>query len=85
MVREYVLQDFVSGTANVTKNWTVSMDHITIYNDDATADVSVAVNGMTIVVKPYTTVQEVMEPFRTMVVTATAAFRIAVRDMREYN
>jgi len=85
MPREYVLKDFVSGTADVTKSWNVSMDHITIHNDDAVADVSVEVNGMTIIVKPYTSINEVMTPFRSIAVTATAAFRIAVRDMREYS
>jgi hypothetical protein len=82
MIREYVLKDVVNGSTSTTKSWGISMDHITVCNDDQSYDLSVEVGDMTIIAKPLETIEAMTEPFSSINIVASAPFRIFVRDLR---
>lgn len=71
----------ISGNANQTINVIGSSAYansIVCYNDGA-SDLTLTVNGLVITVKTLEMFDEAFEPFKTVTVTATTAYRILLR------
>lgn len=77
----YAVTDFITGSTGFEKSYETPKNCIVIAND-GTDDVSVTINGFTIVVKAGEIFDEYLDTWDKMTVTATTPYRIYVRDMR---
>lgn len=74
-----VVKDAFSGSVSVSKTYPIDMFGFGIVNDGV-ADLTFSIGTFTITVKPGETFDDLFEPFTTVVVTATDAFRAVVRE-----
>jgi hypothetical protein len=72
------VKDVFSGSANVTKTYPTSMRGFSLVNDGA-PDVTFTIGGKTITVKQNETFDASFDPFTSVTVTATGAFRAIVK------
>lgn len=76
------VKDFISSNTNMTKNYTTGMTSLVIVVDED-GSIEVDVNGMTLVVKSTDRVfDEVFEPFTTITIRASVAYRIYARTRK---
>lgn len=74
-----VVKDAFNGTESVTKTYSTFMFGFGIVND-GNADLTVSINNFNILVKPYESFDDLFEPFTSVTITATDAFRAVVRE-----
>lgn len=74
-----VVKDAFNSTESVTKSYSTPMFGFGIVNDGET-DLTFSINSFTIVVKPYEAFDDLFEPFTSVTITATDAFRAVVRE-----
>lgn len=74
-----IVKDAFNSSAPVTKSYNSQMSGFGIVNDGE-ADLSFTINEFTIIVKPHETFDDLFEPFYSVTVTATDAFRAVVRE-----
>jgi hypothetical protein len=72
------VQDAFADTANVTKTYSSSMSGFAVQND-GTTNLTFTINGLTITVKPTEGFEDIFEPFTSVQVNATGAFRAVVK------
>jgi hypothetical protein len=72
------VKDSFSGSANVTKPYATQMRGFSLVNDGA-PDVTFTIGGKTITVKQNETFDALFDPFTSVTVTATGAFRAIVK------
>lgn len=72
------VKDYWTGTANVTKTFTSPRNSLLLSNDGA-SDVSVTINGMTIVVKPTEVFDERFDEFASVTIATTSIYRAWAR------
>lgn len=77
--RGRIVKDAFSGSANVTKSYgTTQMFGLGIVNDGET-DLTVTLNGFTIVLKAGESFDDLFDAFTSFTITTTSAFRTVVR------
>lgn len=74
-----VVKDAFSGVSSITKNYSTFMFGFGIVND-GDSDLTVSINDFNILVKPYESFDDLFEPFTSVTITATDAFRAVVRE-----
>jgi hypothetical protein len=74
-----VVKDAFNGSESVSKTYPMDMFGFGIVNDGI-ADLTFSIGAFTLTVKPGETFDDLFEPFTTVVVTATDAFRAVVRE-----
>lgn len=74
-----IVKDAFSGTTSVTKAYSSQMFGFAISNDGL-ANLTFTINGLTITVKPGELFDDLFEPFTSVVITASGAFRSVVRE-----
>jgi hypothetical protein len=73
------IKDSFAGTANTTKDYTAApMRGLSVQNDGA-ADITFVVNALTITVKPNEGFNGEFEPFTSLQINASVAFRAVVK------
>lgn len=72
------VKDAFEGTASDTKTYQSKMRGFSIQNDGA-ANLTFTINGLTITVKPTEGYEDNFDPFTSVQITATGAFRAVVR------
>lgn len=83
--RGTVVKDSIIGSANVTKTYNSSMYGFGIVNDASrddtgASDLTFTIGGLTIVVKPRESFDNLFTPFTSVSITATKPFRAVVRE-----
>jgi hypothetical protein len=74
------IKDSFSGSATITKTYTNSMRGFVIMNDDATNDLTFTINNLTMTVKAGEGFDGQFDPFTSVTVTTTVAFRAVVKS-----
>lgn len=77
--RGRLVKDAFSGSSTVTKTYQNNMYGFGIVNDGA-SDLTVTINGFSIVVKSGEAFDDLFDPFKTLTITGTSAFRAVVRQ-----
>jgi hypothetical protein len=78
ITKQYPVIEAWSGSANTTKTWDGYMQGFYIKNDGA-SDLTFTVNGMTFTVKTGEIFEDVFQPFNSLTITTTVAYRAYVR------
>lgn len=74
----FPIKDAFEGTTSITKTYTSNMRGFFIQND-GTDIITFTINGLTIKVKPTEGFDDYFEPFTSIQITSTGAFRALVR------
>lgn len=74
-----IVKDVFGGTSTITKTYDTPMFGFGIVNDGV-ADLTFSVNQFNILVKQNESFDDLFEPFQTVTITATDAFRAVVRE-----
>jgi len=77
--RGRLVKDAFNGSTTVTKTYQNNMFGFGIVND-GTSDLTVIINGFNIVVKSGEAFDDLFDPFKTVTITGTSAFRAVVRQ-----
>lgn len=73
-------QEFFSGTGNYTKSFKGDREELVVVNDGS-ADLTFTAGGITFTLKPGEVFDEEINPFSSIEITATGAFRGYVREL----
>lgn len=73
-----IVKDQWNGSANITKSFASARKSLLISNDGA-SDLTFTVNGMTFTVKPTEVFDESFDPFTSVTITTTSAYRAWAR------
>ena len=76
--RGRIVKDAFSGNANVTKTYVEPKYGLSVVND-ATTDLTVSINGFTIVLKAGESFDDLFDAFTSFTITATGDYRTVVR------
>lgn len=77
--RGRIVKDVFSASGNLTKTYGTEMYGIGIVNDGL-SDVNVTINGLTILIKPGESFDDLFEPFKKIQFTATESYRAVIRE-----
>lgn len=77
--RGRIVKDIVNGTASVTRTYGMNMYGFGIVNDGL-SDITVRINNIEIIVKPTESFDDLFDPFQTVTIEATDAFRAVIRE-----
>lgn len=77
--RGRIVKDVFSASGNLTKTYETEMYGIGIVNDGL-SDVTVTINGFSILVKPGESFDDLFEPFKEIQFTAADSFRAVIRE-----
>lgn len=72
-------QEFFSGTGNFSKKFSGDREELVVINDGS-ADLTFTAGGVTFTLKPGEVFDEEVNPFSSINITATGAFRGYVRE-----
>lgn len=73
-------QEFFSGTGNYSKKFASDREELVVVNDGS-ADLTFTAGGITFTLKPGEVFDEEINPFSSIEITATGAFRGYVREL----
>lgn len=76
--RGRIVKDSFSGNTTITKSYTTQMFGLGIVNDGE-SDISVSINGFTIVLKAGEAFDDLFDAFNTFTITGNSEFRTVVR------
>lgn len=74
-----IIKDSWSGSANITKTFPTEMNGFAIVSDGDT-DITVTINGLSFVVKSGEDLDGVFDPFTTLDIVTTSAYRAMVKE-----
>lgn len=77
--RGRIVKDVFSASKNVTKEYETEMFGVGIVNDGL-SDVTVKINGLSILIKPGESFDDLFEPFKKIQFIATGSFRAVIRE-----
>lgn len=77
--RGRIVKDAFNGSTTTTKTYLTNMYGFAIVND-GDSDLTVSINSFDIVVKSGESFEDLFDPFTTVTITGTSAFRAVVRE-----